>query len=136
MIQFIYWICIAASLGFIEAIMFHICDFNKLRLFNKDYKDIHVFFTLQRAMIYIAMFTSIRHLVLLAIPCIMIFPFFHDGVYYYMRNKFLPGAYLKGFFDNPSHSTTAKTQLTFKQRAWLAVGGLIVFLLVYFSRFY
>ena len=44
MIHFVYWILIAASFGFIEAIMFHVADYNKLKKFNKQYKDIHVFF--------------------------------------------------------------------------------------------
>jgi len=136
MIHFVYWIFISASFGFIEAIMFHVADYNKLKKFNKQYNDIHVFFTLQRIMIYIAMFTSFRHMVLLAIPCMMVFPFFHDGVYYMMRNKLLPIIYERGFFDSPSISNTAKTSMPFYQRALVAIIGVMIFVFIYKSSIY
>lgn len=134
--QLVYWIFLSASFGFIEAIFFHTADYYKLKDFNRKYSDIHVFFTLQRAITYISLFSDIRHVILLAIPCIMIFPFIHDGVYYDMRNNLDENIYKRGFFDEPSITSTARTRLSFKQRTWLAIGGLIIFSFIYTSRFY
>lgn len=58
----------------------------------------------------------------------LIFPFFHDGCYYLMRNKLDSNTYKKGFVDN-STTSTALIELSFKERLLMFIGGTIIYVI-------
>lgn len=116
--QYIISIFIAMFLGALEGLMFcgyvgkeHISDF----WMRKTKLDIHVLLTLIRVFIYLPMFLSLIFPVnvFYGLATITMFPFFHDGQYYYTRHL-LDGAY-NGWKDESS-TTSAKFSLSYKER--------------------
>jgi len=53
-----------------------------------------------------------------SISLITMFPYFHDGFYYYFRNK-IDGSYPKGFKDTSNTSTTKNETLDYRTRTLL-----------------
>jgi hypothetical protein len=115
---YILSIFIAMLLGALEGLMFcgyvgkeHISEFWK----RKTKLDIHVFLTLIRIFIYLPMFVSLMfpNNIFYFGAVISMFPFFHDGQYYYTRHL-LDGAYT-GWKDE-SNTTSAKSSLSYKER--------------------
>ena len=131
-LQFIVWQIFAALMGYLEAILFHLADYYKLKSFNKDYRDIHFHFTIIRFAMYIMLFMHLgaRNVIVFAPVAICTFSFMHDGIYYLMRNNLSPGVYSKGFFDKPSIGSTAKTKMSFKHRAIAFAFGLVLWCLL------
>lgn len=126
--SFLLWQVFALLMGYMEAIFFHVADYGKLKEFNRLYSDIHIHLTLIRYVVFVCMFidlNTIDMIVLMPIAAIT-FPFFHDGVYYAIRNKLLNSIYTKGFFDSPSVGSTAKTKLSFRQRTILFIIGFVL----------
>ena len=67
---------------------------------------------------------------ILTLGMILIFPFLHDGIYYYTRNKLNPFVYTEGFWDDPNpKSSNAVMDFTLLQRTLLAAVGIIVILI-------
>ncbi len=61
---------------------------------------------------------------------ILIFPFIHDGLYYYTRNKLNPFVYTEGFLDNPNpKSSNAIMDFTLLQRSLFGLAGLLLIIL-------
>lgn len=128
MLQFWVWQIFAACMGYMEGIFFHLADYFRLREFNKAHKDIHIHLTIVRFMMFVCMFSGLgmRNMLFFTPIAAMTFPLFHDGVYYAIRNKLYSKVYPKRFFDSPSPTSTAKTSLTFKERAILFLSGLVI----------
>lgn len=64
---------------------------------------------------------------LLTFGLVLAFPFIHDGLYYYTRNKLNPFTYPEGFWDNPNpKSSNAVMDFTLKQRTLLAIAGTVL----------
>lgn len=61
----------------------------------------------------------------------LMFPFIHDGKYYAMRRKLYAAVYEKGFWSNPSSSSTAIVDLPIWARTILFVLG--VYLILHFN---
>ena len=121
------WIVFALISGLLEAYYFS-AVYNKV--INKA-SYVHEKFTLVRGLVAVCilyLFTGITWQVLfIGASLMVIFPFFHDGVYYMTRNK-LDGVYPLGFRD---HSTTsdAKFNFDYNQRWWLVWFGFLLFII-------
>lgn len=102
------------------------CDFNINPVFN-----------IQRTMVISMMAGVLVHITgwfsLLSILCmILMFSFFHNGVYYYTRNKLSEGKYEKGWTDEsitfPSYFTFL---LKYNKRMSAFIFGLVAQIFVY-----
>lgn len=67
-------------------------------------KNIHTWFTLQRIIVVAALLWILQSGWFVG-PIGMLFVFFHDGMYYYTRNKLDPTIYDNGWFDQSTTST-------------------------------
>lgn len=131
MITLFIWLLFAAGCGYLEGILFHVCDYGKLKHFNRNHKDIHLHFSLFRAMFFLilAYFIGIREALLFWIAAIFTFPLIHDGIYYVVRHWLNPQVYEKGFFSTPHITTTAKTSMSFKLRFICFVVGFVYWII-------
>lgn len=93
-------------------------------------KNLHGLFTLQRSIVLIFIGTCLflSHYYLLRDLSILfglslIFPFFHDGIYYITRHKINPLIYPEGWLSE-STTSTAKIELDLKSRIIFLVVGL------------
>lgn len=68
-------------------------------------------------------------MLVLVVSSILVFPFYHNGFYYLSRNKIDPRVYEKGFWDEPSKTSTSKINFSLKQRVILFVAGIIIFVI-------
>jgi hypothetical protein len=115
MIETFTFLAIGAYFGIIEAILFHLVDWNRLKEFNGR-RDIHQVFSFVRVLAYFTIWGIDGESLMFVIPCILMFPFIHDGVYYQVRYFYNSGIYKKGFFSDPSKTGTAITSMSFKNR--------------------
>jgi hypothetical protein len=81
----------------------------------------HLIFALQRGLILVLIFLSSSWLV--AIGCAFCFVFFHDGSYYKTRNVLNNAVYPKGFWDNPSSTSTAIMDFNLPERLIMLIGS-------------
>jgi hypothetical protein len=106
---------------------------------NKPYKDEHYWFIIQRTVVFLIAFVAFSIPVYLITAAVygLIFPFIHDGFYYYFRNKLNPEVYPLGFIDH-SETTDAKISFRFIERLILFVCGvsILVIGLHYFGLSY
>ncbi len=85
----------------------------------------HVVLTIIRIPVWV-LFLLLTENIILTAGLILIFPFIHDGLYYYTRNKLNPFVYTEGFWDDPNpKSSNAIMDFTLLQRTLLAVAGII-----------
>ena len=102
------------------------CDFNINPVFN-----------IQRTMVIIMMAGVLVHITgwfsLLSILCmILMFSFFHNGVYYYTRNKLSDGRYQKGWRDESKTFPIYFTLLLkYNRRMSAFIFGLVAQIFVY-----
>lgn len=85
--------------------------------------DIHVLFAFQRGVVIFALAQADWFLVL---PMMMMFPFVHDGVYYWFRNKLNVVIYQKKFWSDPSSTSTAILDFNVHERIILFAGAITV----------
>lgn len=103
-----------------------VCDFNINPVFN-----------LQRIIVLTLMGGFLVHTLglfsLLSLVCmILMFSFFHNGTYYYTRNKLQSGVYPKGWFDESKSFPPFHTSLyTYKKRTISLILGLATQIFVY-----
>ena len=95
MSNLIIWCLFALYCGILEAFMFH----NKIFI-----KHIHTYFTIFRLTVAFPLAYFNDHLPVTVLFMVLVFPFLHDGVYYYTRNILNPRIYPKKWFD---YSTTS-----------------------------
>lgn len=113
------WIIVALILGEQEAILFHLRPDLGFK-----YKYIHYYFTVIRAAIGFALIYFIECTWLMVVPSVVVFPIFHDGAYYVVRNKLNPTIY-KLKWKAQSTSTTAIFSFKYDARLyWVLVGGM------------
>lgn len=128
----ILWIVFALISGILEGILFHKKKANIIWCGQ----DIHVWFTLLRAIVALQLnlfvFLSTRDMrivITTGLSFIMIFPFFHDGMYYVTRELLKKGTYPKTWLDSSwRDQTSALFSFDSKERiALLLVGACILF---------
>lgn len=89
----------------------------------------HIEFAVQRGIVLFIIGYSSNWIY--AIGLALIFPFFHDGIYYLTRNKLNNTIYLKGFLDNPSNISTAVMDFNLITRSLMFIIGLVIIVIKY-----
>ena len=109
------WIAYSISAAYIEAFFYHYRDHDKHHGFNE-----HILYNIQRAIVAVCLFgTSPKFLACAA----LMFPLIHDGIYYVCRNSYNPDIYKRGFFDDPSQSSSASFEFGFWVRLIMFLAG-------------
>lgn len=106
----ILWIVYICIEGYREAWYFY----NQVNNKNGIKKELHPIFTLQRATVFILLLLIIKSILwykilMITIGLTMLSPFFHDGGYYYFRNK-IDKAYPNGWLSQSTTSTAITTK--------------------------
>ena len=86
--------------------------------------DIHQLFTVRRAIVLILLSAATG--ILPAITFGLIFPYVHDGCYYATRNKLNPQKYPDRWKSEPSRSSTAVMDFSYRIRVFLAFFGVLL----------
>lgn len=132
-IVFVCWCGYAAMEGNREAAFFHLISVDK-----KTGRGLHIVFTIQRALVLVCMALCLWKV---AVACIFVFPFIHDGSYYSSRNTFDVAAapqrsthlYPERWFAQSTTSTALTTKfLTPVVRTLLAAAGVAFFVVQFF----
>ena len=108
--------------GLREAWYFHYRNQCKQR----PVKGEHIFFTIQRLVFTGTLCWWQQSIPLLFVFALM-FPFFHDGAYYYARNL-IDDTYPKGFWSNPTIDDRSVFSFSLLFRVIFLLMGIIVFL--------
>jgi hypothetical protein len=125
----IFWVLFSLFCGWAEALLIHTLINTK---FYDIPKEIHIVFNIIRSFLWIPIIFLSGWLT--AGCCVLLFPFFHDGNYYRVRNKQNSAAYKNKWWSNPHPTSKAITDVIMYTwvRTLLAVIGLV--LLIYFNR--
>jgi hypothetical protein len=110
---YLLWIILSMLFGYLEAKLFY--NKNHIALnFKAKYKiDIHFMFTVIRFVVILPLlvvtyvYIDIIESFYLLLSCLSVFPFFHDGMYYYSMNKLSNGKIYKRKWFDQSHDTSA-----------------------------
>lgn len=133
---YIIWICFAIISGIIEAYL----DRNNTKWDDKYFFEKHRLFLFARVlfvcMLVVLFFKEFQNWLTITLSvCILIlvFAFFHDGLYFMVRNlcakvQNKPKPYKYGFFDKGT-SQDGELEISFFQRTYLILFALIISLL-------
>lgn len=121
MLGVIMWIVFSVLEGVREGLYF---DSNpRLLRFN-----VHVLFSLQRLTVLVILALQYKWWLILILGNMLVFPFFHDGMYYLTRHLLNRDNYPKGFWDNPSKTSTAIMDFNLPSRiVLLLIGSFFIF---------
>lgn len=130
----IIWILYACIDGFKDGFYWH---FKNTSL--KNYKfEIHPIFSLQRGIVLLAIGTSLYYTIgiyslLSTLSMILMFSFFHNGMYYYIRNKLDSNIYKLKWKDQSITSTAKLTKImTYENRTiFMIIGTLLQIFILY-----
>lgn len=91
--------------------------------------NIHIPFVIQRlAVIGILTLATAKYPLVAALGCGLVLPFFHDGAYYLTRHLLDKSQYPRGFWDNPSKTSTAVLDFKLSARiVLLLIGTFFIF---------
>ena len=93
--------------------------------------NIHILFNIQRIAVLTLIFIIAGNI---WIACCFMFPFIHDGAYYMTRNKLNKDVYLKGFWDNPSSTSTAILDFELWKRIFLFSFSILLIVVSYVCK--
>jgi hypothetical protein len=91
---------------------------------QEKWPDIHGYFVWRRSCLWVlvALFAGIPT----ALACMLMFPFLHDGNYYFTRKMIGGNVYAKGWASEPSNTSTAKWSFSYRTRCYLAFVGVLI----------
>lgn len=127
------WIIYSLTEGVREGFYWNYENISK-RVCEFDINRIH---TLQRTSVLVIFGGFLIHTLgwysLLSLACMfLMFSFFHNGTYYYTRNKLKPGLYKKGWSDESRTFPPLWTGLCkYRTRTWAMIFGLSAQIFVY-----
>lgn len=98
---------------------------------QKGWPDIHTYFVSRRSCLWILV--ALCAGVPTAIGCMLMFPYFHDGNYYWTRKMIGGNVYAKGWASDPSGTGTAKWSFDYRTRCYFAAFGLVLLATVLFG---
>jgi hypothetical protein len=93
---------------------------------TKQLPNAHPLFTANRSMVLLIMALSCGAIV--AVAAALMFPFFHDGYYYSGRNTWNPEVYTDGFSSEPSDTSTALMDISYRTRTIMFLAGLVLWI--------
>ena len=96
---------------------------------DRSYPNIHWIFFLERGVVLLIIGLLTLDIIL-PVGLALIFPWFHDGLYYMKRNDLEPRIYQKRF-EASSTTSTAFFEMNYLVRSLVCIGGLI-FLTVHY----
>lgn len=99
---YLLWVLYSMTEGAREAIYYH------TRNFNVPQAELHTFYTIQRSIVLLIC-VMLNNSMLFIAP--LAFPFFHDGMYYTMRNRLNPYIYKETWFAQSTTSTAVLTKI-------------------------
>lgn len=120
----ICWIISALVEGKRDANFYH----NKMTSTNPDKQNIHWLFTVERFIIWAliikiySLHESILSTGIFSLSLVLIFSFFHNGMYYKIRHKLDNNVYSKGWWSS-STTSEAFIELDLRARIFLVVVG-------------
>lgn len=123
-----------AAIGYMEAILFHVAHKYLLDAFNRDFKDIHRHFVVVRAVLFFWATGFSLDTLLYILPCALMFPLWHDGVYYIARHYFAFRVLNVKKFTAHSTTTSAKNSYVFADRVMMFLAGLVLWQSVNFLK--
>ncbi len=118
------WIAFALLMGFLEAYYFSAVYRKKVKRVKYDHEIFTVFRGIVAAIILYFSFGIVWNSLFIGAAFIAIFPWFHTGLYYLMRNE-LDDVYPDRWKDH-SLTSTARWNFNYEQRCF---GGWLAFLL-------
>lgn len=124
MTSLVQFLAICVYFSVMEALLYHLVNFQRLKDFNAK-KDIGEVFTLLRIATYFTIMGLTKSALIFCLPAALMFPFIHDGTYYACRNLFDRQMYRDRFFSNPSKHSMARMTLPFSERLIFFLIGLI-----------
>lgn len=129
------WIIYSSIFGYTDAWYWYSANVGKYSVKDFKFKDLHPHFFWVRSLVgsifsLVICESSIINWFLIMICFGMIFPFFHNGVFYKTRNEIDPTKYPLGFRDM-STTSIAKINFTFLIRSVIFLIGLIGLFLIY-----
>lgn len=132
------WVIYSSIFGYTDAWYWYSANMGKYGLNNFKFKDLHPHFFWSRSLVGSIFSYSIcqSNLIIwffIMISFGLIFPFFHNGLYYYTRNKIDSNKYPLGFMDMSSTSI-AKINFTFSVRSIMLSIGLLSLFFIYILR--
>lgn len=145
-ISLIVWILYALLEGQREAWYFHVKYKNLNSFVYARIPDEHATFNLQRSFMAIALIFAdcypvaeltyglMLYVIITGLSFTAIFPFFHDGIYYYRRNKLDESQFPKKWADY-SHTSSAKINLDFLDRVLFSIFSLLLVIVQYILYF-
>lgn len=85
----------------------------------------HAWFGTERLLVWWSvLMASVNPIGWLILSVPMLYPIFYNGAYYQMRNR-IDGSYPKGWRSDPSKTSTADFNLSFKVRIVAAIMGIV-----------
>jgi len=129
------WIFYSLLEGYREAFYWHYKNSNSNII--KEELDIHIIFSTQRGIVLILigllLFNYFKWIsILYVLSLMLIFSFFHNGMYYKFRNK-LNGSYKLGWKDQSTTSTAKMTKImTYRNRTLFMILGFLIEIFLYF----
>lgn len=115
-ISYLLWVLFSILEGRREAFYFSYKMKASITLQKGLKTDEHVMFTIQRALVFAlaatACYSNLLNTSLILFSLMLSFPFFHDGMYYFTRNR-LDGIYSKKWFDQSTTSTAKSDKFNF-----------------------
>jgi hypothetical protein len=130
-ITLLLWILISIADGVRDAFCFH----NRSAAAPVLKPDIHIILHSHRILIAIALLihcSGILEGIFTTVLMILLFPFFHDGSYYYTRWLISDGKVYPGRWKDQSISTSAKFSFNYEVRSILFLIAILLYLIYQF----
>ena len=119
----VFWIAYALLEGRREAYYFHYAN----RSGKSMQHELHPLFFLQRMLVSLIIFIilPLKKAIVMLLVFALVFSWFHNGMYYFTRNRLDEKVYKKGWTDN-SISSTAKLDFDFYSRTTQLFLGILL----------
>jgi len=114
------FVCYSLLQGFIDAHTYHYQNTSS----SPGGLNLHPFLSTIRGFILILIYFICNH-ILFIVGLVLIFSFFHNGMYYLTRNKLDPNLYKKKWMDS-STTSTSFFEFDFVERILLMASGMVL----------